>query len=373
VVSRPVVLAAGGTGGHLFPAEALAAELLRRGRAVALVTDARAAGYETRFPGVDVHVVPAGTPSARGVVGKLRAGMDIAIGVLAARRVLRRIAPSVVVGFGGYPSLPTMLAATQLNMPTVIHEQNAPLGRVNRLLAGRVGAIAASFPETVGVKDADRAKVSLTGNPVRDAIRGLRDVAYAPPTASGPINLLILGGSQGATVLSDVVPAALAALPQELRERLYVVQQCRVEDLSRVGTAYAASGIVADIAAFISDVPARLAAAHLAITRAGASTVAELTVAGRPSILVPYLHAIDDHQTVNARALVAAGAAYMMPQPGFTPATLQAALQILLDDGAALSRMANAAHTLGRPDAAVALADLVLSRNGGHGHVARAA
>ena len=371
--NAPVVLAAGGTGGHLFPAEALAAELQRRGRAVALVTDARAAGYETRFPGVAVHVVPSGTPSARGVVGKLRAGFDIAIGVMAARRTLRQIAPSVVVGFGGYPSFPTMLAAAQMRLPTVIHEQNAPLGRVNRVLAGRVGAIAASFPDTIGVREIDQAKVTVTGNPVRDAIRAVRDVAYAAPGRERPLNLLILGGSQGATILSDVVPAALAALPTDLRMRLRVVQQCRPEDLARVNAVYAEAGIAAETAAFISDVPARLAACHLAITRAGASTVAELTVAGRPSILVPYLHAMDDHQTANAKALVAAGAAYLTPQLGFTPATLQAALQILLDNDIALARMAASARALGRPDAAVALADLVLSRNGGHGHLARAA
>jgi UDP-N-acetylglucosamine--N-acetylmuramyl-(pentapeptide) pyrophosphoryl-undecaprenol N-acetylglucosamine transferase len=372
-MTRPIVLAAGGTGGHLFPAEALCAQLTRHGRSVALVTDARAAGYESRFSGARVHVVPSGTPSARGVVAKLRAGMDIAAGVLTARRLLRQLDPAAVVGFGGYPSLPTMVAAQRLGLPTIIHEQNAVLGRVNRLVAGRAAAIAASIVPMALLRPSDMGKVSLTGNPVRDAVIATRQVPYALPLDS--VELLILGGSQGATVLSEVVPKALAALPSDLRRRLQVTQQCRPEDLDRVGAWYVQNDIKAELASFISDVPQRLARCHLAITRAGASTVAELTVAGRPSILVPYLHATDDHQTANARSLVAAGAARMIPQTGFTPAVLQAALQVLLGDRAAMVAMAAAARSLGRPEAAAALAELTLAhaRNGDGHPIARAA
>ncbi len=374
-MTGPVVLAAGGTGGHLFPAQALAAELVRRMIPVALLTDRRAAGYDTRFPGVDVHVVPSGTPAARGVMAKVRAGLDIALGVVAALRLLRRIRPSVVVGFGGYPSLPTMVAAQRLGLPTLIHEQNAVLGRVNRLVAGHAAAIAASILPLQSVRAADEPKVVLTGNPVRDEVRAVHGVPYSAPDTSGEIRLLVLGGSQGATVLSDVVPAALASLPDALRPRLRVVQQCRPEDLIRVRAAYDAANINADLASFIADVPTHLANCHLAITRAGASTVAELTVAGRPSILVPYLHAMDDHQTANARALQAGGATLVMPQREFTSVTLRDALQALLLDGNRLTTMAGAAHRLGRPDAAAALAVLVAGhgRNGGKATMARAA
>jgi UDP-N-acetylglucosamine--N-acetylmuramyl-(pentapeptide) pyrophosphoryl-undecaprenol N-acetylglucosamine transferase len=370
---RPIVLAAGGTGGHLFPAEALCVQLIRNGRDVALLTDARAAGYESRFAGATVHVVPSGTPAARGVVAKLRAGMDIAAGVLAGRRLLRRLDPAAVVGFGGYPSLPTMIAAQGMGIPTIIHEQNAVLGRVNRLVAGRAVAIAASILPLALLRPSDEAKVVMTGNPVRPGIIAVRDTAYALPLDT--VELLVLGGSQGATVLSEVVPKALAALPADLRTRLRVTQQCRPEDIVRVRAFYDANGINAELAAFISDVPQRLARCHLAITRAGASTVAELTVVGRPSILVPYLHATDDHQTANARALVAAGAARMIPQTGFTPAVLQAALQLILGDRAELVAMASAARALGRPEAAMALAEAVLAhaRNGDHSPLARAA
>jgi UDP-N-acetylglucosamine--N-acetylmuramyl-(pentapeptide) pyrophosphoryl-undecaprenol N-acetylglucosamine transferase len=372
-MKRPVILAAGGTGGHLFPAQALAAELSRRGESVALITDARAASYDAQFAGVSIHVVPAGTPAARGVVAKLRAGMDIALGVMAARSLLRRLDPGVVVGFGGYPSLPAVLAAQRMGLPTVIHEQNAILGRVNRLVAPRSAAIAASFPATGMLREEDEPRVALTGNPVRDAIRAVRDTTYAAP--SGAIEILVLGGSQGAAILSEVVPAAIVGLPESLRSRIRVSQQCRAEDIENARVIYAEQGVAADLATFVADLPQRLARCHLAITRAGASTVAELTVAGRPAILVPYPHATDDHQTANARLLMEAGAARVMRQSGLTAATLQAALEVLLADNAALAAMATAARGLGHPDAAAALADLVLAhaRNGHHEPMARAA
>jgi UDP-N-acetylglucosamine--N-acetylmuramyl-(pentapeptide) pyrophosphoryl-undecaprenol N-acetylglucosamine transferase len=359
VSARPIVLAAGGTGGHVFPAEALAAELRRRGRALALVTDRRGGGYEERFPGIDIHLVPAASPSGRGSLGRLKAIGEIGAGVVAARALFRRLAPAAAVGFGGYPSLPAMLAASLMRLPTLIHEQNAHLGRANRLLAGRVGAIAMSFAETSGIRARDRAKVTLTGNPVREAIGAVREVPYAAPTTEGALRLLVLGGSQGATVLSEVVPAALAALPEGLRARLRVSQQCRAEDIERVRETYRAAGVAADLATFFHDVPAQLAACHLAITRAGASTVSELTVAGRPAILVPYPHATDDHQSANARAVVAGGGAWLMPQPKFTATALAETLAALAADPAALARMAAGARALGQPQAARQLADLV--------------
>ncbi len=354
-----IVLAAGGTGGHLFPAQALGAELLRRGHEVALITDRRGHGYEDRFEGIAVHRVPAASPTGAGIFGQFLAMTELARGTFAARRLLKTLRPRAVVGFGGYPSLPTLWAATRAGLPSLVHEQNALLGRVNRLLARRVDAIALSHAQTAGLPPDLRAEVAVTGNPVRAPILAVREVSYAPPGSDGPIRLLILGGSQGARILSQVVPAALAALPPGLRRRLDVTQQCRAEDLPSVRQAYGESGIAAALSPFIEDVPARLAATHLCITRAGAGTVAELTVAGRPAVLVPYLHAADDHQSANAKALAAAGAASLLPQAEFTPETLARRLEGLLGEPAALTAMAQAARALGRPQATHALADLV--------------
>ncbi|HUN51374.1 MAG TPA: undecaprenyldiphospho-muramoylpentapeptide beta-N-acetylglucosaminyltransferase [Candidatus Sulfotelmatobacter sp.] len=355
----PVVLTAGGTGGHVFPAQALAAELKRRGRDIVLITDVRGAGYEQRFPDTAIHAVRAGTPSGRGPFGRMMAMGEIAAGTLAARGLLKRLRPAAVVGFGGYPSLPAMLAATRLRLPTLLHEQNAILGRVNRLLAPRVAAIATSFADTAGIGGADLAKITVTGNPVRDAIAAVREVPYTAPQTNGPFRLLVLGGSQGARILSEVVPAALIQLPPEIRTRIRLTQQCRPEDLARVGTIYQESGIAADLAAFVEDVPALLASTHLCIARAGASTVAEIALAGRPVVLVPYAAAMDDHQTANAKTLVAAGGAWLMPEAKFTPGALRQTLDTLLQDSATLGEMAGSARGAGRPDAAAALADVV--------------
>jgi UDP-N-acetylglucosamine--N-acetylmuramyl-(pentapeptide) pyrophosphoryl-undecaprenol N-acetylglucosamine transferase len=363
---RPIALAAGGTGGHVFPAEALAAELTRRGRRPVLVTDRRGSGYERRFPGIEVVRVRAATFAGRGALGKLMAAAEIGLGTWEARGVLRALSPAAVVGFGGYPSLPTMLAAGALGLPTVLHEQNAKLGRVNRLLASRAGAIAASFADMQGLREADAAKVTLTGNPVRPAIVDMREHPYGAPGATAAIKILILGGSQGATVLSDVVPQALIDLPVELRARLDIAQQCRAEDMARVRAAYAYARMKVELATFFDDAPARLAACHLAITRAGASTLSELAVIGRPAILAPYKHAADDHQTANAKSVVAAGGAKMLAADDFTPKALTGLLRALLSDGPALEAMARAARGLGRVDAAARLADLVESMaNGG--------
>ena len=354
--SAPILLAAGGTGGHVFPAEALAAELAARGHALAFVTDTRGKGFGAAMQDVPLYRIPAGTPTGRNLGGKLMAGLDILRGFLAAWRLIKRLRPVAAIGFGGYPALPLMLAATQLRLPSLIHEQNAVLGRVNRLLAGRVDAIALSFAETRFLPQA--AQANVTGNPVRPAIlQAAAKASYDAPL--GEIDLLILGGSQGARVLSDAVPAALAALPDDLRRRLRVTQQCRTEDLERVRAAYATSGIQAETASFFSDVAERMTRAHLLISRAGASTTAEIAAIGRPSLLVPYAYATDDHQTANAQALVNAGAAVLVSQADFTAQRVASEVAALLSAPGRLAAMAQAARGLGRLHAAAALADLV--------------
>ncbi len=365
-MSALVALAAGGTGGHMFPAEALARELLGRGFRVALVTDRRGQAFGDKLPGVALHRIRAGRFGA-GLVGKVVGLTGLALGTIEAGRLLRRLSPAAAVGFGGYPSVPTMLAAARLGLPTLIHEQNAILGRANRLLAPRARMIAAAFAETTGLREADRARMVVTGNPVRPAIAQLRGTPYRPPEAGGPFEILVIGGSQGAHVLSEVIPAAFAALPEALRRRLRVTQQARAEDLDAVRQAHRASGVAAELAPFFADVPERLARAHLVISRAGASTIAELAMIGRPAILVPYLHAADDHQTANARALEKAGGAWVMPQASFTAAALAEMLTALMAAPERLARAAAAAAAQGRPDAARALADLVAAC-AGNGH-----
>ena len=353
------VLAAGGTGGHLFPAEALARELVRQGGAVHLATDRRADAFAEKVPGVAVCQVRAGRFGG----GPLRVAFgvaEMALGIMQARRLLRRLAPDVVVGFGGYVSVPTMLAASQLGVPTLIHEQNAVLGRANRLLAPRVGRIATGFTETASLRPADRSRVIHTGNPVRPAILAVGQTGYTPPESGRPIELLILGGSQGARIFSDVVPSALAALPAELRNALRVSQQARPEDRDRVIADLQASGISAEVEIFFNDVPARLARAHLVICRSGASTVAELAAAGRPALLVPYPHATDDHQAANARAVADVGAGWTLTQ-SLTPALLTERLAELLGDGSRLTQAAAQARRFGRDDAAERLAALALA------------
>ena len=349
----PVVLATGGTGGHVFPAQALAQELSGRGHRVVLITDARGGAFDEAS---EIYRIRAATPG-RTAVAMLKAGRDIAFGTLAAWRLLRRLKPSAVVGFGGYASVPTMLAAGWLRLPTLIHEQNAVLGRANRLLARRVRRIATAFDSMSAVPAGASAKLTRTGNPVRPAVAALRGISYEPPTVDGEFRLLITGGSQGARVFSEVVPQAIAALPAEMRKRLRIVQQCRPEDLDAVREAYADCEADAKLAAFFTDIPERLAWAHMVIARAGASTVAELTTAGRPAILVPYPFAMDDHQTANARAV--SGAAWVMTQRELTVPAMTDRLAGILAEPAQLRAAAAASADLGGPDAARLLADLV--------------
>ena len=352
-----MVIAAGGTGGHFFPAEALAAELARRGQRIALLTDARSGGLASpAFEGRERFVLRGAGIAGRGLRRGAAAAASLALGTVQARGILARLNAGVLVGFGGYPAVAPVLAARSLRQrPAIIlHEQNAVLGRANRALARAADLLALSHVATVRVPAGARTRV--TGNPVRPAIAALAAAPYAP--AAEDVRLLVLGGSLGARVLSDVVPAAVAALPPALRVRLRIAQQCRAEDIARVRDGYAALGIAADLAPFFADVAGRLAAAHLVIARAGASTVAELAVIGRPAILVPLPHAIDDHQSVNARALSDAGAAWTMAQPAFTAGALAARLELLLAEPAMLADAAARAASLGRAAAAARLADL---------------
>jgi UDP-N-acetylglucosamine--N-acetylmuramyl-(pentapeptide) pyrophosphoryl-undecaprenol N-acetylglucosamine transferase len=354
-MTRPltVILAAGGTGGHVFPAMAVADALRVRGMRVILATDQRG----RRFEGdVETATVMAGG-IAGGLVAKLKGLAKIGIGVAQGLRLLRRSKANVVVGFGGFPSLPTMLAAMLLGRPTIIHDQNAVLGRANRLISGRVRAIATAFPSVVGV---DACRASFVGNPVRQAIAEVGETEYSAPAAIDRCRILVFGGSQGARVLSDVLPAALALLPSELRSRLSLAQQCRPEDLDRVAAAYSAAELDVELAAFFDDMPGRLKAAHLVIARSGASTVAELAVSGRPALLIPYAAAMDDHQTANAAALVEAGAAWRLSEADATPEKIADVLQSLFDQPIRLSDAAQAARTVARPNAAEALADLIV-------------
>ena len=358
----PIVIAAGGTGGHFFPAEALAGELLARGRRVALMTDARSGGLEsTSFAGLERFVISGAGIAGRGPLRAAKATLSLAGGVLQARRVLARTHAAAVVGFGGYPCVAPVLATRLMpDRPTVIlHEQNAVLGRANRFLSGHADRLALSFTATERVP---KVATLITGNPVRPAIAALANVPYVPPAEK--ICLLVLGGSLGARVFSDIVPTALASLPDALLSRITVVQQCRPEDLGRVGATYHLAGIAAELSAFFPNVAEKLAAAHLVIARAGASTVAELAIAGRPAILVPLPTAADDHQTKNAEVLARANAAELIEQKELTGALLAERLIALARDAPRREAMAQAARAFARPDAAKVIVDKALELAG---------
>ncbi len=355
-----VVLAAGGSGGHVFPAEALAAELSVRGCRLALVTDRRGGQFGGYLKGIETHRIRAGGVAGKSFGARLRSAPELALGTWQARNLLRVINPQAVVGFGGYASVPTMLAATYGGYSTAIHEQNAVLGRANRLLAPRVGRIATSFEESRGLSAEENGKVVHTGMPVRPAVAALRDRPYPSLAGDGPIRLLVLGGSQGARVFSQAVPDAVGLVEEHLCRRLRISQQCRPEDLERVSQSYGRLGVDADLDVFFDDVPERMADSHLLIVRAGASTVAESTAIGRPAILVPYPHAIDDHQSFNAHSVDETGAGWVMPEDAFTPQVLSARLNSLFDLSAILEKAAACAKAAGRADAAVRLADVVV-------------
>ncbi|RWA72470.1 MAG: undecaprenyldiphospho-muramoylpentapeptide beta-N-acetylglucosaminyltransferase [Mesorhizobium sp.] len=356
-MSRGVILlAAGGTGGHLFPAEALAHELIERGWQVHLATDRRAERYSGHFPAAEIHSIASATLGSKNPIAMLSAFWTIWQGVRQAGRVIARIRPEAAVGFGGYPTLPPLYAATRRKVPTLIHEQNAVMGRANKALASRVDAIAGGFlPEGAS---AAGAKTVTTGNPVRPQVLEAAKAPYAASNDGEPFRFLVFGGSQGAQFFSDAVPAAIALLPEAQRKRLVITQQARAEDVARVKAAYANLGVDAQVSPFFTDMAARMAAAHLVMSRSGASTVSEIAVIGRPALLVPYPHALDHDQAANAAALAVAGGAEVHPQSTLSAERIAALVGGLIEDPGRLVAMAAAARSAGKPDAALLLADL---------------
>jgi UDP-N-acetylglucosamine--N-acetylmuramyl-(pentapeptide) pyrophosphoryl-undecaprenol N-acetylglucosamine transferase len=364
---NPVVLATGGTGGHIFPAQALAVELRQRDHGLVLITDRRGFNIGSSIDQIETYRVQAAGVSGRGLAGRLSATAQLGIGLAQAYLILRRLRPAAVVGFGSYASVPSVLAASFLSIPTVIHEQNAVLGRANRFLARRATRVATAFESVSELGETQLQKATWTGNPVRPDIVGVRNSPYPSPGKEGPLRLLVTGGSQGAHVFSTVVPAALATLNASLRARLHVSQHCRPEDQATVSKAYRDAGIDCDVSTFFDDMAERLTTTHLLICRAGASTMAELTTAGRPAILVPYPHAIDDHQSENAARLCDAGGGWMIQEESFTPEVLSNRLNSLLSPPAKLDIAARCAAKIGMPDAATRLAELVTGLIGTNG------
>ncbi len=357
---KTVILASGGTGGHIFPAEALAAELKSRGYRPVLVTDDRYDNYITSAKNLDLEtcIVRSGSLGG-GIFQKIKAAYAIAVGYFQARNIIKDLHPVAVVGFGGYPSFPTMYAATRMKVGTIIHEQNSMIGRANFVLSDKVDVIATSFEEVSGVGKENSHKIRFTGNPVRHAIKAIRDMEYPDWNENSILRIFVTGGSQGASIFSDVIPEAIGLLSQELRDRIRVDQQCREGTIRQVKEEYRVIGVSAELATFFHDVPSRLAASHLVIARSGASTLAEISVAGRPAIMVPYPHAMDDHQRINANAMEESGGGWVMPQEAFTPQALAARLEALLTLPATLIEAAAASRKFGRPDADKNLADLV--------------
>ncbi|WP_395022203.1 undecaprenyldiphospho-muramoylpentapeptide beta-N-acetylglucosaminyltransferase [Dongia sp.] len=354
-----ILLAAGGTGGHLFPAEALAGALLGRGFAVDLVTDERGTGFAGKLASVPVHRIASGGIAGKGVTTRARNYGRLMLGFLQSRGLLKRLKPTVAVGFGGYPSLPPILAAQWGKIRTVVHEQNAVAGRANRVLMKRANRVALSFEHVRFTEVLPAAKKIVTGNPVRAAVSEI--AAYAAPSAGGPVNLLVFGGSQGARVFGRVTPPAIALLPEELRNRLKLVQQVRREDVEDVTKAYRDMGLDAELSPFFKDMPARYAWAHLVVCRSGASSVAEIEACGRPALMIPLPNSIDDHQRANARSLGEKGAGWVLDENDASPQALAQRLTAILTDREGLQRAAENARGLARSDAAERLADVVES------------
>ena len=354
MTTAPALLAAGGTGGHLFPAEALAHVLAARGVPVELVTEERALRYGDAFPARATHMIPSATPRGGSALERIGALARLGQGLFAALALLRRLRPGVVIGFGGYPTVPPLLAASLLGIPTIVHEANGVMGKANRFLAPRVSAIAVGFPLDEA-PPALREKIVLTGNPLRPKALA---ATQAPYPEDGALRLLVTGGSQGARIMADIVPEAIASLPEATRARLVVTQQTRAEDLARVTAAYERARVQVELAPFFDDLPARIAASHLVIARSGASTVSELAAIGRASILVPLPHALDQDQAANAAVLSRAGGAEIVRQDVFTPALLASRLEHLVENPGELRLAAQKAKSAGVVDAAERLADL---------------
>jgi UDP-N-acetylglucosamine--N-acetylmuramyl-(pentapeptide) pyrophosphoryl-undecaprenol N-acetylglucosamine transferase len=359
-----ILLAAGGTGGHLFPAEALGVELIRRGMRVRLVTDSRALRYSGLFSKDTIDVVPSETVRGRSPLSLARTGIMLASGTAVAYHLMRKLKPAAVVGFGGYPTVPPLLAARLFGTPGIIHDANAVLGRANRFLSRYASAIATSLPGVLDRDPALAAKTTTVGTPMRPAILAAAAVKFIVPEPTGQLRLLVVGGSQGARVMADIVPGAIERLEPSLWNRLILTQQVREEDMTRVRSIYDRLKINAELAPFFSDLPARLASSHLVVSRSGAGTVAELAAIGRPSILVPLPGSIDQDQFANAGVLSKADGALRIPQDEFTPDRLAAEISTFAAEPARLSAMAKAARTVGRLDAAERLADLVMKTAG---------
>lgn len=355
-----IILAAGGTGGHLFPAEALGSELLKRGLRVRLVTDARAVRYSGLFTPEMTDVVPSETVRSRSPLSLAKTGVLLATGTMLAFNLMRRLKPAAVIGFGGYPTLPPLIAARLAGRPSIIHDANAVMGRANKFLSGRVTAIATSLPGVLDHAPALAAKTTVTGTPMRPAILAAAGVPFVPPEVDGPLRLLVVGGSQGARVMADIVPPAIERLAPAVWPRLALVQQVRQEDLARVRAVYDRLKINAELQPFFNDLPARLASSHLVISRSGAGTVAELAAIGRPSILVPLPGAIDQDQFANAGVLERVDGAIRIVQSDFTPDRLAAEISSLAAEPLRLTTMATRARSVGTLDAAQRLADLVM-------------
>jgi len=356
---KVAVVAAGGTGGHLFPAQALAEALIARGWSIVLASDERVAGLASDFPAERRIGLSAGTYKPGDPIGMARAGFAVFRGAMQARRAFREIGPNVVVGFGGYPSAPALIAAILDRRPTVIHEQNAVMGRANRRLAPHVTTVACAFPTLTKAPAQVAGRAVVVGNPVRPPIRALAKHPYTPPEPDGPARVLVTGGSQGARLLSELVPEAVAALPESLKRRLVIQQQTRPESMDTARRTYRNAMIDAEVAPFFRDIASRLRDAHLVIGRSGAGSVCELAVAGKPSILVPLAIAIDDDQGQNARLLADAGAAEVAREHQLTVESLSGAMAKLLNNPKRLARMSAAARSVAIPDAAERLADVV--------------
>jgi len=354
-----IALAAGGTGGHMFPAEALAEELVRRGARILLVTDERGLRYADSFPREDTVIISAASPNVGGPVAKMLAAVSMAGALIVSMSQFRRRGVDAAVGFGGYPSLPAMKAAALMKIPYGLHEQNGVLGRSNRMLAGEAAFTAHAFPDLARLP-AKAGNAVEVGNPVRESVMALAGAPYEPPAPDGEIRLLVFGGSQGASIFAKVAPRAIAALPDALRGRLRIVQQAREGEIDAVRAAYVAAGVEAEIAPFFGDLPSRIANAHLVVARSGASTVTEVATIGRPAVFIPLAIAMDDHQTGNARTLADPGAAEIIAEQDFEPAALAQTLTRLFEDPRRLAEMAAAARGRVKPGAAAALADLTL-------------
>ncbi len=356
--TKRFILAAGGTGGHLFPAQSLAQSLLAAGYEVVLITDDRFAGYDSRgFAGVEIFKI-CSSSVAGGAIAKIMAMFRIVVGVWQALLLLRKLRPSLVVGFGGYPSFPVMQAAVMLKLPTVIHEQNILMGRVNRIFAGKVDAIAASFEDIMGTKEEDRQKIVVTGNPVRPQIAALSKCDYITPGTNDIVNILIFGGSQGAHIFSEVMPQVISLLPDDMRKYIRITQQCREEDIDIVRAEYMKLAVTADLHKFIDDMAAELKKAHLVICRAGASTVAEMLVAGRPAIYVPLPHAADNHQYFNAKYIAQLGAGWLISQDKFVADYVATTIKHLLTSPEQLAKAAQHASNMAIVDATERLTKL---------------